>query len=115
LVAAAVEAPSPSATLRAVLAVAPRPMAMPEVAAEVTLDSPPMAIALVAAADAPLFAFEPSAVAPAADAFAVRPMAEEKSALELAPEPMARLRSPRDIALVPTARPFVAFTPVDAA
>lgn len=115
VVGAAVEAPSPSVTLRALFAFAPRPMAMPEVAAEVTLDCPPMAIALVAATDAPPLAFESSAVAPAAVAFAFRPMVEEKSALALAPEPMARLRSPRDTALVPSARPFVAFTPVVAA
>jgi hypothetical protein len=75
-VAAAVEAPSPSATLRAVLALAPRPMAMPDVAPAATTDCPPMAMESVAAAAAPAVTLLPSAVAPVPEAFACRPRAE---------------------------------------
>jgi len=84
-VAAAVVLPSPSATLRAVLATAPRPMAMPDVAAATTDDSPPMAMASDAPACAPLVALLPMATAPAPEA--VVELATLSGVVPFPPEP----------------------------
>jgi len=103
-----VVAPCPRATDPATLALDPRPIATPEVAPEVTTDCPPIAMASLAAAEAPPLLFVPIAVAPLPLAVAVRPRAEEKSPAALAPEPMATERFPFATAAVPSARAFSA-------
>ncbi len=82
--------------------VAPRPIAMPDVAVEVTDDWPPSAMLSAAAACAPFVALLPIAIAPAPDAmveFAYEsgvvplppapPIATEFNALAVAPKPSA--------------------------
>jgi hypothetical protein len=61
-------AESPNATPKELLAVAARPMAMPELAALATDDWPPMAMESLPAARAPMAAFPPNAVAPMPEA-----------------------------------------------
>jgi hypothetical protein len=86
-------APSPWAIPNAPVTVAPRPMAMPELAAAATDDWPPTEIPFAAAACAPLAAFDPMAMAPAPDA--VVELATLSGVVPLPPEPpMATALSP---------------------
>ncbi len=69
--------PSPCAMPKAPLTTAPRPTAMPEVAAATTEDCPPMAMPSVAAEVATPFALLPMAIEPLFEAREPLPAASE--------------------------------------
>ncbi|KVX81520.1 DNA-directed RNA polymerase II [Burkholderia ubonensis] len=103
------------------LTVAPRPIAIPEVAVDVTDDWPPIAIESDAAACAPFVALLPIAIAPAPDAMVefacdsgvvplppAPPIATEFSAFAVEPKPSAVAPVPLAVVSRPAAVPHSA-------
>ena len=111
-------APSPCAMPYAPLTVAPRPTAIPDVAADATDDCPPIAMPSDAADCAPFVALLPMATAPAPEAMVefacdsgvvplppAPPIATEFSAFAVEPKPSAVAPAPLAVVSRPAATP----------